>query len=373
MNNKKYDIVVYGATGFTGQLVCEYLSSHDEIDKVNWAIAGRNIERLNLISEKYSNVDIIHASSDDPNSLDEMCVQAKLILTTVGPYDLYGEPLINSCINNKSHYVDLTGEPQFVHRMVDKYNNKAIEQNVAIVNCCGFESIPPDVGTYHSVKQLKSKSIEVNYFLQTRGTISGGTWASFLNSIISKQPIIKIRSTTKNKKKAKKLYYNKDLGKWAMIFPVIDKQIVMRSSKSSSQYGENFNFNEYMLSKSYMRLIVLLLGIISVSFLAKFKIFRNWLISLRPSGSGPNKEQRENNWFKATIIAKGNSKTITTIIKGKDPGYGETSKFISEMALCIILDYDKLNSSSGFLTPVQCSKGLLIERLRKAGISIASS
>ena len=369
---KPYDIVVYGATGFTGKLVCEYLHNHPQINKINWAIAGRDKSKLNMLSVDLDNIDIIQASSFDSESLDIMCNQTKLIITTVGPYDIYGEKLIQSCIKNKSHYVDLTGEPQFVTNMINKYSKDAIDNNIAIINCCGFESIPPDIGTYISVKQLQSDEIDVNYFLQTKGTISGGTWASFMNSITSKQPIVKISSTKRNKK-TKKLYYNKHFKKWAMIFPVIDKQIVIRSSENNEKYGNSFHFNEYILSKSYFGLLSLIFAIGLVSFLAKIDFIKKWLISLRPSGSGPSKEQRKNNWFKATIIAKGEKDSITTIIKGKDPGYGETSKFISEIALCIILDYDKLPSKSGFLTPVQCTGDLLVKRLIDAGISIISS
>ena len=364
MVDKKYDILVYGATGFTGQLICEYLSKHKDIENIKWGISGRDESKLKNISNHFS-VDYIKADSFDIPSLNNLTSLSKLIISTVGPYSLYGKKLVESCVNNKTHYLDLTGEPEFVHFVEKDFAIKAKEEGVILMNCCGFESIPPDIGVYYTLKKLKSHDAKINTFLKTKGKISGGTWASFLNAFSSKKPIIK-KGLNKSKK-AKKIFYVKELKKWALIFPVIDKHIVKKSAKQLN-YGENFSFNEYILFNSIFKIIGLIISVTFIGILAKSEIFRNWLKSFIPSGTGPSEKERSNHWFELKIFGNTKTEHIVTTVKGGDPGYGETSKFISEMALCIILNYDQLNSNKGVITPAQCSGELMIRRLINAGI-----
>ena len=364
MVNKEFDIIVYGATGFTGQLICGYLNNHKDINQVKWGIAGRNKQKLEKVANKYSISNLFIADSFNMESLDVITSKAKLIISIVGPYSIYGKKLIESCVNNQCHHLDLTGEPEFVHFVENNYSQKAKDNNVILMNCCGFESIPPDIGTYYTMQKLKNKDANVTTFLKTRGKISGGTWASFLNSFTSKKPIIK---SSKNNKKTKKIFYVKELKKWALIFPVIDKHIVKKSGKHIG-YGENFSFNQYILFKSLFKILGLVASIMFIGFLAKFKFFRNWLVSFIPSGNGPTKEERSNHWFQLKIFANTKNQQITTTVSGGDPGYGETSKFISEMALCIILDYEQLDSNKGVITPAQCSGNLMVKRLTESGI-----
>ncbi len=365
MVNKTYDIIVYGATGFTGQLICEYLNNHQDAKNIKWGIAGRNQQKLEKISNKYSSINLFVADSFDIETLNTFTSKSKLVISTVGPYSLFGKKLVESCVRNKCHYLDLTGEPEFVNFVENNFSKKAEDKEVILMNCCGFESIPPDIGVFYTLQQLKEKNVRINTFLKTRGKISGGTWASFLNSFASKNPIIK--KGLKKSKRAKKIFYVKELKKWALIFPVIDKHIVKKSAKNID-YGEEFSFNEYILFKSLFQIIGLVISIAFIGVLAKFKLFRNWLRSFIPSGKGPTLEERSKHWFELKIFGYTKSKIITTTVSGGDPGYGETSKFISEMALCIVLDYDKLDSKKGVVTPAQCSGHLMIERLKSAGI-----
>ena len=375
MKNKKYDLVIYGASGFTGQLICEYLSTHKNALNLNWAIAGRNLPKLQLVSDKFSigdkKIEILYGDAFDKASLDSICNQSQLIISTVGPYLLYGESLVDSCIENNTHYLDLTGEPYFVYKIKEKYAQKAIENEVMIIHSCGFESIPPDIAVYCAVNQLNEPDSDVSYFFESNGNISGGTWASFINSLSTPKPIVRLRvEKSKNKVNKKKIFFHKGLKRWALYFPVIDQYIVKQTSKKFSQYGEGFSFSEYMLFKSWGKLVFILTGIFIVSIISKSKRIKKWLLSLRPSGSGPSKLERERNWFTAKAIAKGKNLSVMTTIKGGDPGYGETSKFISEMALCLLVDQDKLLAKKGILTPVQCTGNLLVNRLKNAGISI---
>ena len=378
MNNKKYDLIVYGASGFTGQLICEYLSDHKDVSNLKWAISGRDIEKLKSISTQFSTeknkIDVLYADSFDKTSLDSISSQSKLIITTVGPYAIYGELLVESCIENQTYYLDLTGEPHFVHKIKEKYAQKAYDNNVAIIHSCGFESIPPDIGVYSAINHLNEPNADVSYFFESNGDISGGTWASFINSLSSSRPIVSTESNkhhkSKSNKHTKKVFFHKEFKRWALFFPVIDKYIVRQTSKSFSQYGEGFSFSEYMLFKSWGKLAFILIGIFIVNIISKSKWIKKWLLSLKPSGSGPSKEQRDKNWFTAKVIARGKKNSVMTTIKGGDPGYGDTSKFISEMALCILTQSDQLLKNKGILTPVECSGDLLVDRLRDAGISI---
>ena len=382
--NKSYDIIVWGSTGFTGRLICEYLSNHKDQEKIRWAIAGRDRKKLDNLSKVYS-VDTIIADSFNQESLNSMCAQSKLIISTVGPYDIYGEKLIKACIDKGSHYLDLTGEPAFVKRIYEKYSDSAEANNIIIMHCCGFESIPPDLGAYLVAKKFKesnSDNLSVTYYLKTKGKISGGTWASFLNSITSNEPIVgnnkKSSNYTQNlsyeNKENRKLFYSHRFRKWALSFPVIDKYIVMKSSKSFKEYGDDFSFSEYILLPSFSSALFLIFGIACVGILAKFKIFKKLFLKYIPSGEGPSKEERLLHWFKVTVVGKSflkggfRDKEMSVAISGGDPGYGETSKFISEMALCILLEEDQLIKNRGILTPIECTGELMKNRLENAEI-----
>ena len=189
--NKTYDIVVWGASGFTGRLVCEYLFKNYTLKSrdLKWAIAGRNFVKLEEIRRKNANdtIPIIIANSNDMDSLNELTKSTKVVCTTVGPYAKYGSKLVQACIENKSHYCDLAGEVQWIHKMIQENHESAKTNKVKIVNCCGFDSIPSDMGVYFIHKELKKikqsiKSIDMRV-AGVRGGISGGTYAS-LNNVI---------------------------------------------------------------------------------------------------------------------------------------------------------------------------------------------
>ena len=372
MINREYDLIIFGATGFTGKLICDYISKHKDSKSIKWSIAGRDSQKLKEISKEYS-VDYLLADSFNDISLNVMCRKSKLIITTVGPYNIYGENLVAACIKNNTHYLDLTGEPNFVKKINNKYNKIAENSSSIIIHSCGFESIPSDIGVYITVKELDTDNIDLTYYLKTKGKISGGTWASFLNSISSEMRNSAVVSKSNNFQKPKKLFYSKKFKKWALIFPVIDKYIVMKSSQNVQGYGENFNFNLYTIQKSLFSVLLLILGILTLAFLSKFKFIKKFLLSRIPSGSGPSKEERKRHWFKISIIGKTTSNEVCTTISGGDPGYDETAKFISEMGLCILTQNNDLLKKNGILTPVECTGNLMIDRLKDAGIIINTS
>lgn len=372
MVNKEYDIIIHGATGFTGQLICDYLYNHNDSKAIKWAISGRNTSKLEPISEKY-NVDLFKVDSFENKALDLITSKSKVIISVVGPYAIYGKQLIESCINNNCHYLDITGESSFVQYVKNKYSKKAIDTNTMVISCCGFESIPSDIGTYYSIKQLNEENIDIKCYMKSKGQISGGTWASFLNISSSGRIKKKIQNNQPKKQGAKNkiLFYNKVLKKWALIFPDIDQYIIKRSSKLIDGYGENVRFVKYMLFKSLFKVVALLVPLFFILLLAKFKFSKKWLESFIPSGTGPSEEARAKHWFEYTLIGKTENQKIITTVKGGDPGYGETSKFITEMGLALILNKDKLNHKKGVLTPAACAGDVILKRLQKSGIEFS--
>ena len=372
MVEKKYDLIIHGATGFTGQLICQYLYNHNDSKLIKWAISGRNISKLEAISKKY-NIDLFKVDSFEEKSLDLVTSKTKVIISVVGPYAIYGKRLIESCVNNNCHYLDITGESSFVQYVKNNYSKKAIDTNTILINCCGFESIPPDIGTYYSVKKLNEENIDIKCYMKTKGQISGGTWASFLNHFNGRKIKKKIQNNTPKKEKTKNkiLFYNKELKKWALIFPDVDQYIIRRSSNLIEDYGPNVKFVKYMLFKSLIKISVLLIPLFFISILAKFKPFKKWLESFIPSGTGPSKEDREKYWFEYILVGKTEKQKIITTVSGGDPGYGETSKFVAEMGLALILNTNQLNHKKGVLTPAACAGDVILKRLQEAGIEFS--
>ena len=367
---KKYDIIIFGATGFTGQLVTDYLLLHSDAKDLKIALAGRNEEKLKNLALKYNkiNPNIYLADSFDENSIDEITKLTNLIISLVGPYSLYGEYLVESCIKNSTHYLDLTGEPNFVRKIRNKFSESKFKS--IIMHCCGLESVIPDLGVLYAVKKMNSREKDITFFFKANGSLSGGTWASFINAIYSNQisESIKINSKKSIRKNNRKFYYSNEFRKWVFVFPDIDKQIIYRSSRSNDIYGKNFTFEKYMMVKNLKQFLVIILSFSFISVLAKFGILKNWLLSLRPAGSGPSKNQIKKSWFKAIFVGQGNNEKVKVQLSGGDPGYGDTAKFITELALCITNQYELLNKKKGIVTPVECTGELMIDRLKNAGI-----
>ena len=368
MVEKKYDLIVHGATGFTGKLVCSYLSSHIDAKSIKWAISGRNTKKLESLSQEY-NVDYFNVDSFDINSINSITSISKVIISVVGPYALYGKDLVQSCVDNNCHYLDITGESTFVKYVKNKFHKKAVDSETMIVNCCGFESVPTDLGVYLNYTKTNQKDLDVKCFLTSKGKISGGTWASFLNHFDSNKITINNQKGSK-KSKVKSFYFDRNINRWALIFPDIDRSIIMSSAKSYD-YGDNFNFTKYLTFKNLFQVISLIVPLLFISFLAKFKFTRNWLKSFIPSGTGPSKELRDKHWFNFKIISLSQSHKYVTTVKGGDPGYGETSKFISEMALSIIHDFNELHTVKGVISPAECGGNILLKRLIRSGIDFS--
>lgn len=379
MSTRAFDVVVYGATGFTGQLVAEYLAKKGEIAPDRWAIAGRNAAKLEgvraalaKIDERLASLAIIEASADDPASLARMAERTRVVLTTVGPYIRYGEPVVEACVKASTHYVDITGEPEFVAGIEKRFGAEAEAKKLKIVSCCGFDSIPHDLGVLYTVEQLApAESVEIAGYVWASGNLSGGTWNSAVDAFerFRKQEKPAPASASGGRKvgSLKKGVHRVDsLKRWAAPMPTIDPQIVKKSARALPVYGQRFRYGHFVTVKSLPTLVGLGAAVGGAFAVAQVGPGADLLRKLRPSGEGPSPEEREKARFSVTFEAEADGRKLTTRVSGGDPGYGETSKMIAESALC--LAFDETPEGYGVTTTAVAMGRPLIDRLVAAGI-----
>lgn len=382
-HGRTYDIVLYGATGFTGELTARYLAANAPVD-ASWALAGRNRtklaavrDRLTEINPACANLPLLHADATDPASLNELASATKVVITTVGPYLEYGEPLVAACAEAGTDYVDLTGEPEFVDLMYVRHAARAVASGARIVHACGFDSIPFDLGAYFTVKQLPSdQPIHVDGFIRANGMPSGGTFNTAM-TILSRQRQGRAAAKERAKveprptdRKVKALagrpHHDDTAQSWVLPMPTLDPQIVVRSARAVDAYGPSFTYSHYAAVKRLPMAVGGAAGIGLLAGLAQVGPLRERIGALRKPGDGPNEATRAKSWFTARFHGVAGAQEVVTEVSGGDPGYGETSKMLAEAAMC--LAFDQLAPSAGQVTTVAAMGDALIERLVKAGI-----
>jgi len=348
MSDREFDIIVYGASGFTGRLVAEYLQSEYGGTDLKWAMAGRSADKLDRVRAEMGvsdAVEIVIANSDDPASLAALSHRAKAIITTVGPYQLYGEPLLKACAENGTDYVDLCGEPAWMKDMIAQYDDIAKASGARIVLSCGFDSIPFDLGVLHlqnhAIAQHGGAVSRVRCRVRgMKGTFSGGTAASFMETMkrASRQPEIldwlKDPFTLSPESGAPQPPIHKpmeeaDLGSWStpFIMASINTKNVHRSNALLDyQYGKDFQYGEMVLTGPGEQ----------GEKIAKGMATANPFGDSPPKpGEGPSKQERETGSYDIMFVADtlAGQRIITSVKGDKDPGYGSTSKMIAEAAL----------------------------------------
>jgi len=394
--SKQYDIIVYGASSFVGQILTQYLSRHlTEQSSIRWALAGRNKAKLAQVqaSTETKDIDVIIADAGDSRSLDSMCRQAKVIISTVGPYALYGEPLIKSCVESGTDYVDLTGEVQWIDRMLEKYEEKAKKSGARIINCCGFDSIPSDMGAYFLQQQAQKRfgqAVPATKMAvkKIRGGASGGTIASVIN--LTKEAISdpslrkklldpylicpKPNQHTENNLDSSSAFFDADFDAWTAPFIMagINTRVVFRTNTLTNySYGKNFEYSEVMLtgnkSGSKRNAKGMALGIKAFLVLAAMAPTR-WFLEkylLPKPGEGPAPQEQEEGFFDIRHLAKTEDGQVIEIkVTGdKDPGYGSTGKMLAQAALCLANDVSPEEKGGGFWTPASIFGNKLIARL----------
>lgn len=386
MTDRQYEIVLFGATGFTGRLTAEYLARRAGA-ATRWAIAGRNRSKLEAVRDELIAIDpalsalpLLHAESGDPESLRAVAESTKVLVTTVGPYLSYGEPLVAACASSGTDYLDLTGEPEFVDLMWLKYHDQARRTGARLIHCCGFDSVPYDLGVLFTVGQLpEGAQIQVKGFVRAGGVFSGGTYHSAIN-VISR-----LRQGAAVAKQRKRLepgptdrkvtginglpYRDEDAGGWVVPVPSIDPVIVLRSARALARYGSDFSYGHYFALRKLQLVAGLAVGAGAVVALAQVKPTRDLLYRLKAPGEGPTAEQRAKAWFKVKFVGISGAHRVVTEVSGGDPGYGETAKMLGECALC--LAKDELPDVAGQTTTAVAMGQALIDRLTAAGIGFS--
>jgi len=383
---RKFDVVIFGATGFTGGLTAEYLARWGG-ENLRWALAGRNLDKLAAVRQRLVKInpacralELLQADVADAAAILRVAESAKVVITTVGPYLNFGEPLVAACAAAGTDYVDLTGEPEFVDSMWLKYHAQAVKSGARIVNCCGFDSIPHDLGVLFTVQQLpENVPLKIEGFVRAGGKFSGGTFHSAITAMsrmregskIAKQrreldqlPIGRKIASTREK-----IHYDSYFKSWAVPMPTIDPQIVRRSAAANDRYGPDFRYGHFMLLKHLPQVGGLLAAVSGMFVGAQFSLTRNRLLAMISPGEGPDEARRAKSWFKVRFIGEGGGQRVVTEVAGGDPGYGETSKMLAESALC--LAFDSLPKHGGVLTPAQAMGDKLLARLQAKDISFS--
>ncbi|MDX6608579.1 MAG: hypothetical protein QOF85_504 [Solirubrobacterales bacterium] len=386
VTDRQYDLALFGATGFTGGLTTRYLAENSP-EGLRWALVGRNRGKLDAVRSSLAAIsapgvpapDLLIADAADSAALARVAEAAKVVVTTVGPYALFGEPLVAACAAAGTDYVDLTGEPEFVDRMWLGYHEQAKRSGARLVHCCGFDSIPHDLGAYFTVEQLPDGvPLTINGYVRMGAEFSGGTFQSAINGFgRARQTVSAARQRRQAEKRpaGRKVHSaparprrDPDLGGWVVPLPTIDGSIVRRSAAALERYGPDFSYGHNVVAKHLHSVALTAGGVGTALVLAQLSPTRKLLLKAsRSPGEGPSEEVRAKSWFKVTFVGEGDGKRVVTEVAGGDPGYGETSKMLAESGLC--LAFDDLPETSGQVTTAEAMGDALLSRLQNAGIS----
>ncbi|MBB4664898.1 saccharopine dehydrogenase family protein [Conexibacter arvalis] len=419
---REHDVVLIGATGFTGGLTAEYLaravggagggaaagadaagSAAAGVDAeggdvgapggdapTRWALAGRDRDKLRALAERLGvDVPLLHADVDDPASLRALAESTRVVATTVGPYIRYGEPLVAACAAAGTDYVDLTGEPEFVDLTYVRHHAAAVASGARLVHSCGFDSIPHDLGALFTVQQLpEDVPLKVEGFVRAGARFSGGTLDSALTAFSrmrSTQRAAAARRESEARPDGRRVRGEKPLPRhvggeigWALPLPTIDPQIVLRSARALERYGPDFTYGHYAWVKRLPTAVCASIAMPALVAAAQLGPVRKALTSRLGSGQGPSEATRAASWFKVRFhgreVAVGGEPLpggaqVVCEVSGGDPGYTETAKMLAESALC--LAHDELPETRGQTTTAAAMGDALRTRLERAGMRFA--
>jgi short subunit dehydrogenase-like uncharacterized protein len=392
-----FDVILYGATGFTGAQTARYFDTHVGT-RLRWAIAGRNAAKLDAVRATLSQpVPTLVADATDDAALDRLVASTRVVLTTTGPYARYGEPLLRACVTRGVDYVDITGETLWVRHMIDRYHDRAVRSGARIVPFCGFDSVPADLGTHLLVEHFRQIGVgtrSVHAFYRAQGGVNGGTVASLtemmhspernrfddpllLNpddqrdaatAIANRDPILPVLDT--------------DLGHWVAPFFMgpINTRVVRRSAALSAQvqrgYGPKFSYQEFWNLGAPLSLLstsIAAAGAGVFGAVARLPgLDRVLAMVAPPPGEGPSEETMDAGFFECLLVARADdgSRAWARLEDRGDPGNRATVKFVCESALCLALDREHLPDRAGLLTPATAFGSVLAERLRRAGMRV---
>jgi short subunit dehydrogenase-like uncharacterized protein len=382
---RPYDIVLFGATGFVGRLTAEYLAEHAG-DGTRWAVAGRSkakLEelrfRLAALRPELGELPLVIADIGDGAAVRAMAESARVVITSVGPYINYGEPVVAACASAGTDYVDITGEPEFVDLMWLRYHREAETSGARLVHSCGFDSIPYDLGALWTVNQLRG---DAPIALQGFGRIGGGPSAGSFHSAVHILARLRQGAALARQRRAQEStmapggrrvhgvagrpHRSELAGGWVVPAPTIDPRNVLRSARVLDAYGPDFSYAHYMVTGSLAATAAVVVGVGGLAALAQLRPTRKLLLRLRQPGEGPSADQRARARFRVRMVADASGRRLVTEVSGGDPAGAGSAKMLAESALC--LAFDALPSTRGQVTPAVAMGQALIDRLSGAGI-----
>lgn len=401
-SRRRFDIILFGATGYTGRLAALYLAKKYS-SKIRWAIAGRRKDGLEKIRAELTAIDsslqslpLIIADSSQPDTLRDMIFQTKVVITTAGPFDKYGSDVVKYCALHGTHYCDITGEADWVRKMIDKYEEAAKKSGAKIVHFCGHDCVPWDLAVSECARILKEESGEelknVEIFDEANSGPSGGTLATILHSLQDRvrfkpllgfDPMLKTVQGAKSDTKTRGdnwnyLGYSKSIRKWVGPFPMAMVNVVcVKRSNALLNYGANIKYTEANVFPSFMAgFVTFLTGVYLVTaFFFPPLLFLLRTCVLPSPGEGPSQAQLEAGFLGVTCIGKGSKGGECTfeIYFPNDPGYVDTARMLVESGLTLALDNDKLETKGGVWTPAPCLGRALLRRLVSSGTVVESS
>lgn len=395
--SNSFDIVLYGATSFVGQITAKYLAQHTS-EPFSWAIAGRNRAKLDTLKAELGLADlpILVADSHDEDALRSIAEQTNVIITTVGPYALYGETLVKICAETGTDYCDLTGEPQWIKQMLDQYAAQAKESGARIIHCAGFDSIPSDLGVWalqeHAIAATGKPVSHIKMRVtKIRGAASGGTVASMLNVMADVGKDKSLRKVLVNpyvlcpdehgfhvrQTNHQKAQFEPDTKMWVMPFVMaaINERIVHRTNALlGARYGSAFRYDEAMRAKSAGQAWGMTLGLGAFMLGAATGLGRTLMAKtfLPKPGEGPSEQAQLKGMFDMRFYGTTeDGSQLEFKVKGdRDPGYGSTAKMLAQVGLCLAKDVSELEG--GCWTPASGLGQKLIDRLAAhAGVSVS--
>ena len=380
--DRTYDVVLLGATGFTGALTAAQLVARAP-DLSRIALAGRNRGKLEGVRDRLAQTDpraadleLLQADVTDASSLRQLAESTTVVATTVGPYNHHGEPLVAACAAAGTSYVDLTGEPEFVDRMYVQHHAEAVRTGARIVHACGFDSIPYDLGALVCVDALPDGvPLKLQGYVRAGGTASAGTFHSAVTqfgrlrdagAVHKQRRGVEPRPEGRRVRTEGKLH--RHAGKFALPLPTVDPQVVRHSAEVLERYGPEFTYGHYALVKSPVVAGVAPVALGGLVAAAQVKPVRELILGRMSSGQGPTDEQRAKGWFDVRIVGEGGGRTVEVKVAGGDPGYTETARMFSEAALCLALDDNP--PSAGSVTTAIAMGDHLVARLREIGMTL---
>ncbi|MEO0985295.1 MAG: saccharopine dehydrogenase NADP-binding domain-containing protein [Cyanobacteria bacterium J06639_14] len=407
--NPPYDLVVFGATGFVGHLICRYLLEHAGTQgDLRWAVAGRSRAKLEqlvmALGPKAEHLPLLTADVTDVSTLQALCAQTRVVVSTVGPYALYGEPLVKVCAATGTDYCDLTGEVQWIRRMVQTYEAQAQQSGARIVHCCGFDSIPSDLGVYYLQQQAQAQwgepCMRVKMRVKAaRGGVSGGTIASGINLVEESAVNPALRQelanpyllcpdgndTADHPPALIPVQYDEAFQEWITPFVMaqVNTPIVLRSQALlAPTYGKDFHYDEAILTGTgalgwlvAQGVNVGLSGFVVAAAVPPTRwVLKQWVVPA--PGEGPSAEAQEQGFYDLRFWGQTTTgQTIQVKVTGdRDPGYGSTAKILGQAGICLAQDFPKSAKPGGFWTPAAMFGDRLIERLVSyAGLTFQKS